>query len=136
MSTGFVDGVSFSARTEWYGMDLSARVDLDVTKKLHLAAMMLRDRVVVNLSTPVRKYQNARGRIVVDPTSRSRIGQFPRADTTRLMKDIFFHVDEGRQRAIVGTTLDYGLELEIGGRSFLRRTLDEMRPALQRMFRQ
>ena len=63
----------------------------------------------------------------MDPASRSRPGEFPRADTTRLMKDIYYETSTDGMTAIVGTTLDYGLLLEtVMNRSFLRRTLTEM----------
>lgn len=118
----------FRVRLEWLGQQVEAGLNLTMRARVRLAAQLLRDKVVINLSTPVRKYRSPRtGRTVVDPTSRSRPGEFPRADTTRLMKDVYYEVAASGMRAIVGTTLDYGLLLEtVMNRSFLRRTLNEM----------
>lgn len=136
----------FTARVQWFGDRIAAGVRIGMQARLRIAAQMLRDKVVINLSTPVHKYKargrqgrNAAGQFTrrgsrtrVDPASRSKPGEFPRADTTRLMKDIYFEVAENR--AIVGTTLDYGLVLEVArNRSFLRRTMDEMAPDLTRI---
>lgn len=136
----------FDARVQWFGDRVAAGVRIGMRARLRIAAQMLRDKVVINLSTPVRKYKsrgrqgrNASGQFTrrssrtrVDPASRSKPGEFPRADTTRLMKDIYFETEENR--AIVGTTLDYGLVLEVArNRSFLRRTMDEMTADLTRI---
>jgi hypothetical protein len=109
---------------------------MSVEARLRLAAQLLRDKVVVNLSVPVVKERRrgAGGRFArVRVTQRSRPGEFPRADTTRLMKDIYYEM-QGREMAIVGTTLDYGLILETRmDRAFLRRTLLEMQTDLTRI---
>ena len=69
----------------------------------------------------------------MDPGSRSKPGEFPKADTTRLMKDIFWRM-ESKTSAIVGTTLDYGLFLETRmDRSFLRRTYREQLPVIRKI---
>lgn len=121
----------FNVRLQWFGDRVASGVRIGMQARLRIAAQMLRDKVVINLSTPVRKYKS-RGRTRVDRASRSKPGEFPRADTTRLMKDIYFETGEGR--AIVGTTLDYGLVLEVArNRSFLRRTMDEMAADLTRI---
>jgi len=61
-------------------------------------------------------------------TNRSKAGEFPKADTTQLLKSIFASYKEGNGvfDGYVGTTLDYGLILETSvrlRRSFLVRTL-------------
>lgn len=124
-------------RLEWFGKRVVQNVNIGMGARVRLAAQLLRDATVVNLSRPVikevvrnTKDRKTRSRTRVVPSSRSKPGEFPRADTTRLMKDIFFLVARGphENRAIVGTNLDYGLILETRkNRSFLRRTLFEMR---------
>ena len=112
-------------RVRWFDQQVSRNINIGIASRIKIAAQLLRDQVVVNIGDPVRKYKGPRsGRIQVDPLSRSRPGEFPKADTTRLMKDIFWQMD-GHLSAMVGTTLDYGLILETE-RSFLRRTLNEM----------
>ena len=112
--------------------------------RVRLAGQLLLDAVRVNLSRPVRKIKRTytkvdpttgtktkHTRIVVDRKSRSKPGEFPRADTTRLMKDVFHSHDPSVPVSRIGTTLDYGLFLEVKlNRSFLRRTLNEMRAEL------
>jgi len=123
----------FDIRLQWFGDRVAQNVQIGMRTRLRIAAQMLRDAVVINLSTPVHKRRGRRSRrIVVDPSSRSKPGEFPRADTTRLMKDIYFETEV--DRAIVGTTLDYGLVLEVRrNRSFLRRTLNELAPTINRI---
>lgn len=118
-------------RIEWFGEKVKNGIKVGMTARLRIAGQLLRDMVVVNISRPVRKYRSKRtGRIVVDRFSRSRPGEYPKADTTRLMKDIYYEM-RGKENVRVGTTLDYGLILETRmKRSFLRRTLNENRSAL------
>lgn len=122
--------VRFNTRLAWFGQRVLRNVNIGVVARLKATAQLLRDKVVINISIPVVKVKSPRtGRIIV--TERSKPGEFPRADTTRLMKDIFWEVDERLNRARVGTTLDYGLYLELYmNRSFLRRTLNEIAPQL------
>lgn len=134
----------FQSRIQWFGDRVSQGIRIGMKARRGIAAQLLRDKVVINISRPVTKIKGVRsrdergkftkaGRTKVDPTSRSKPGEFPKADTTRLMKDIFFeHV--GQDRTVVGTTLDYGLILETKmNRSFLLRTLREERPMLTRI---
>lgn len=124
--------VRFSNRVQWFDQQVAQGLTLTVRARVTLAVQLLRDKVVINISDPVSKYR-ARGRTRVDPNSRSKPGEFPKADTTRLMKDIFWRVDDRGKEivGIVGTTLDYGLILETKmQRSFLVRTLNEMRGQL------
>jgi hypothetical protein len=111
---------------------------LNAAQRVRIAGQFVLDKIKTNLSRPVRKIKrigkSADGtrttRTTVDPKSRSKPGEFPRADTTRLMKDIFHIHDanEANPSSKLGTTLKYGLLLEVTmDRSFLRRTLNEMR---------
>lgn len=122
-------------RIEWFGREVAQNVSITMKGRVKLAAQLTRDKTVANISRPVTKSKGPRsGRIVV--TGRSVAGEFPRADTTRLMKDVFFDTTTtaAGTTGIVGTTLDYGLILETRrDRSFLRRTLTEVRPIITLM---
>jgi len=136
----------FGQRIRWFGEQLERGLRLGMERRLSVAAQLLRDKTVINLSVPVRKVRRVRTRDTyvkgqlkkkgttytwVDPASRSKPGEFPRADTTRLMKDIF-HDKPAPLTRIVGTSLKYGLILEMFmDRSFLRRTLYEMEPVIR-----
>jgi hypothetical protein len=117
---------------------------LTVAQRVRIAGQVVRDAVVVNLSRPVRKVKSTRtitsvdgegiisssrqSRTTVDPESRSKPGEFPRADTTRLMKSIFVKHFPDQLMSRIGTNLKYGAILEFQmDRSYLRRTLNEMR---------
>lgn len=144
---------------KWFGPKVIRQIRTGMGRRLALVAADLRGKVVRNLSVPVKKIRRriTRGpnkgkiRTVVDPTSRSKPGEFPRADTTRLMKDIFWTVGNSAQkrnasaasgrvgtsaplRATVGTTLKYGLILETKlDRSFLRRTFRQQQAIYARI---
>ena len=127
----------WNVRVNWLGDRVRRMVHMGMEQRLKVTAQLLRDRVVINISIPVVKEK--RKVTATDPvtgrsrtttktvvTERSKPGEFPRADTTRLMKDIFWELRLEEFSARVGTTLDYGLQLELHmRRSFLRRTLIE-----------
>lgn len=116
-------------KIKWFIKEANDKVSLTMKKRTQLASALVYDVVVRNISVAVKKETGPRGRVIV--TQRSTEGEFPRADTNRLLKDIFWDVkNEGRGNWVgyVGTTLDYGLILELKmNRSFLKRTLDENR---------
>jgi len=132
----------------WHGERMQKIMAAKFKTRLRVASQLVKDQTKRNLSVPVLKYKGAFGTMEQDPKtgkmrrvrrtqvlkeSRSRRGEFPRADTTRLMKDVFNEVISDTQ-AVVGTTLDYGLILETRmNRSFLRRTLQEMQSTVQRI---
>lgn len=114
------------AQTEWYIKEVLGKITLSMDKRIKLATEYLRSSVVRNLSMPVTKSVGPRGGIIV--TDRSKPGEYPRADTTLLLKTIFSVTEkiEGDWEGHVGTPLDYGLSLETRmNRSFLVRTLNE-----------
>ena len=155
----------YGSRLAWYGEQIKNDVTFSMNQRIRLVAQLLRDRIVINLSTPVVKVRVARQRDTtsrgggprgstytwVDPSSRSKPGDFPHAETTMLMKSIFFDVDKDERalRAIVGfpanatsapkdiksgTSLDYGVILETQmDRSFLVRTYNEMLPTMMKI---
>ena len=119
---------------EWYGEKVLAAMEKEFKVRLRVASFALSEQTKRNLSKPVLKYQGPKSkRVRVLPESRSKPGEFPRADTTRLRKDIFHEVISP-EKAVVGTTLDYGLILETRmDRSFLRRTLNENHSNIRRI---
>jgi hypothetical protein len=108
--------------------DVSKRIDLTIRQRVTIAVNYLQGKIVKNISVPVTKVVIGKR---VRVTERSKPGEFPRADTTQLMKTVFCGVTEDGPGAImgyVGTPLSYGLELETTkDRRFLTRTLDEER---------
>ncbi len=113
------------AEIRWFGKQVTAKAERAMVKRVKLASQVMRDKVVKNLSKPVTKVRTARG-TRVDPASRSKPGEFPRADTTRLMKSIFWKVEgsKGRITGKIATSLFYGAFHETKtGRSFLAKTL-------------
>jgi len=124
-----------AARIEWFIDQVSNTVNLSMTQRVRTATEFLRSRVVKNISIPVTKATSRKtGRVVV--LERSKPGEFPRADTTQLMKTIFKKVKSTKSFAegYVGTPLDYGLILETRmNRSFLVRTLREESTRIRRI---
>lgn len=114
-------------RIEWFIKEVSDKVSMTMKQRVSIATHLLKDRVVRNIAVPVVKGTGPRGGRVV--TGRSSSGEYPRADTTQLMKTVFEEVREvrpGRHEGYVGTPLDYGLILETRmNRSFLVRSLWE-----------
>lgn len=133
------------ARIEWFKSQVARQVSLTMHQRVQLATEHVKSKVVRNISRPVGKSvtgggRDSRGKFLkrrTRVTSRSLPGEFPRADTTQLMKTIFGevrrvseHVSEG----YVGTPLQYGLILEVSAklnRSFLVRTLNEERATVR-----
>lgn len=116
----------FNTRLQWYGDRVLRNINMGMDQRLKIIGQLVRDKVVINISIPVVKEKSKiTKRIIV--TERSSPGEFPRADTTRLMKDIFWEFRPEIRAVNIGTTLDYGLFLETRmHRSFLRRTLLEL----------
>lgn len=127
------------ARLEFYIDNVLKRVNVPLGTRVKLATEVLRRTVVQNISRPVTKTP-VKGK---DGTSRTRItdrslpGEFPKADTTLLMKTIFGETrqeGEGVFDGYVGTPVDYGLRLELHmDRSFLLRTFNETLPTIRRI---
>lgn len=129
-----------SVRTEWFINEVSDTVEMTMRQRVTLATELVKNKVIENISRPVTKTRvtgrNRRTRTVV--TDRSKPGEYPKADTTTLMKTIFGEVRDTRGGAagFVGTPLGYGLILEVSqrlDRSYLRRTLHEQMPTVQRI---
>ena len=124
--------VQAEARLEWFGSEVMAGANLNLKQRMEIVTEYLRSKTVTNISRPVTKTKGKRsGRIVV--TNRSKSGEYPKADTTQLLKSIAKDVRViGRDvvDGYIGTPLDYGLILETSkrlNRSFLTRTFREER---------
>lgn len=130
------------ARIEWFIDQVQNRVDLTFEERVEIAMQYLWTKVVNNISVPVVKEVATlrsgpnKGKSLTRVTERSVAGEFPRADTTTLRRTITSEVvktAKGFEGYII-TPLDYGMILETRmDRSFLRRTLEEEIPQLERI---
>jgi len=127
----------------WFIDEVSEKIELTMTKRVRIATEYVKDRIVRNISVPVvRGFEifkdtvldtdngktSTRKRRETFVVERSQRGEFPRAETTQLMKTIFseYRNGPGGPEGYIGTPLDYGLILELRmDRSFLVRTLQE-----------
>jgi len=132
---------------QWFIDEFLAHTTLTVEKRMQLAVAFLRDETVRNISRPVTKtyvrtlvkdstgVRRPKQRTIV--TNRSKPGEFPKADTTQLMKTLFSDVlvRKGIVTGFVGTPLYYGVILELRlRRKFLSRTLLENRDKISKFF--
>ena len=117
-----------NVRIEWFIKEVSEKIELAMRERMEMATEYLKNKVVLNLSTPVLKGIGPRGGRVV--TGRSSSGEYPHMETAQLIKSIFgelVEVSPGVFEGYVGTNLDYGAILETKmDRSFLVRTLGEV----------
>ena len=120
---------------EWFNREVVDKISMTMKGRMMLVTDFLRNKVVKNISRPVTKGTGPRGGRVV--TNRSKPGEFPKAETTLLMKTIFGMVRPGGKDVwdgFVGTPQDYGVILELRmNRSFLVRTLNEELPSVRRI---
>ena len=127
-------GAARNARIEWFIEEVLNKTQLTLKQRMTIAVDHVRNKVVQNISRPVTK-QMRDGKTIV--TNRSKPGEFPKADTTQLLKTIFGQViDEGNGilDGVIGTPIDYGLILETKmKRSFLLRTLTAELPTITRI---
>lgn len=137
-----------AVQVQWFIDEVCSKVEMTMEQRVRLATEFVKNKVVWNISTPVTKTVKARlvwteaqlkrrdeGKKAKPKvqqytvvSNRSKPGEFPKADTTQLMKSIFSDVKhtEGFIHGFVGTPLDYGVILEVRmKRSFLIRTLQE-----------
>ena len=122
-----------ASRTEWFIDKVSNTIRLTMEQRVALATDYVFNKTVKNIRTPVIKVTTKRGTRV---TGRSKAGEYPRADTTQLMKTLFKHVINvrGSSSGYVGTPLDYGVILELRmNRSYLVRTLNESMGQVKRI---
>lgn len=123
-------------RIEWYIKEVSDKIEMTMEQRVKLATHFVKDKVVRNISRPVTKVKTSGGK--TRATDRSKPGEFPKADTTMLMKTIFedYRNERNGPTGYIGTPLDYGAILETSvrlNRSFLLRTLREEGPTITRI---
>ncbi len=107
-------------------------VRMTMQQRVKIATEHLKTRVMLNISRPVTKVvSKITGRIVVK--DRSKAGEYPKADTTLMLKSVISDTWEGYPGVYeggVGTPLGYGAILETSkrlDRRWLSKTLDEER---------
>jgi len=125
-------------REEWYISQVLTTVNLSLATKVRIATEFVRTKVVYNISRPVTKTPiTINGASYVRITDRSSPGEYPKADTTLLMKSIFTEVrnpSAGIYDGYIGTPVDYAIPLELTlKRSFLKRTLLAEKPRIIRI---
>lgn len=124
-----------NVRIQWFLKEVNDVVAMTMRQRVSMATSYLKDRVVRNISRPVLKGKGPRGGRVV--TDRSKAGEYPKVETSTLMKGIFSTVMQVRPGVFdgyVGTPHSYGLILETKmNRSFLVRSLNEELPVLKRI---
>lgn len=123
-----------AVRIEWFIKEVSDKVELTLQERVKIATQFVKNQVIRNISRPVTKGKGPRGGKRI--TDRSKLGEFPKADTTQLIKTIFDYYREQPHgfTGYVGTPLDYGFILETKlDRSFLKRTLEEEMPTIKRV---
>ena len=128
-------GAASEVRFQWFLREVSDKISITMRERVRVATEHLKSKVVRNISRPVTKGKGPFGGRVV--TNRSLPGEYPKAETTSLLKGIFSDVIDfgnGTVDGIVGTPLDYGLILETRmNRSFLVRTLGEEQQTINRI---
>ena len=140
-----------TARTEFFLDEIIGKVHTTLMQRVRIATEYAKSKVVINISRPVTKTYVTRVVQVVGKNGKTRnkkesevhisdrsvAGEFPKADTTQLMKTILGHASEiapGVFAGYIGTPLDYGVVLELRrNRSFLLRTLNEERSTIMRI---
>ena len=126
-----------AVRVEWFIENVSNKVSITMKQRVALATELIKNKVVQNISRPVSKGTGPRGGKVV--SNRSKKGEYPKAETSLLMKLIFGvvkQVKKGTYDGYIGTPLDYGAILETSkglDRSFLVRTLREESAKVKRI---
>lgn len=114
-------------QTEWFINEVCDKVAISLQHRVKIATELVRSKMTLNISRPVTKLKGPDGRIRV--TDRSKPGEYPKADTTLLLKTLFSVVQQvglDSWAGFIGTPLDYGVILELRmNRSFLVRTLLE-----------
>lgn len=137
----FARGVRIDARIKWYGDKIVSGVEQTFTARLKVVGTLLRDRIIAHISIPIGFSIGPRG--VIRVTERSKPGERPRTQAPlptggMLVRSIFFEMVTPDWLR-VGTTLDYGLMLELGTsrmapRPYFLRTFYEQLPQLRRIF--
>jgi len=126
-----------AVQLEWFSDFVSERITLSMMERVKLASILVQSRVIHNISIPVVSKITSTGKRRV--IARSKPGEYPRAETTNLLKNIFLEVErvgrwscEGR----IGTKVNYGIILERSDRlrrKYLVKTLNEQRARVMKI---
>lgn len=116
------------ATIEWRVDEYTEAVRKEYVKRVARATELVKNQVVRNITEHQTRTEGP-----------SKPGEYPHADTGLLAKSIFSKVIDTSLYGIVGTALQYGLYLEydtihIKDRTFLRRTLYELRDPVAKIF--
>ena len=134
---------------KWNQTKVLAEVKHGLANRLSLIGEHVSNSYKANLSTPVSKVRKKRrGRTSrgekgstythAVSSSRSKPGEYPRAETGLLMKNIFWNLTNGvgSMHVIIGTPSKYGAALELeGGRKGLRATLLKEAPMIKNILK-
>lgn len=99
--------ISHRFRFNWYGDKTKQSIERRVERCLRLIGQGLVNHIKIKLS-------GGRRGAVGDERSTLGAGEPPHVDTGRLRNSIFYEVSEDGKSVIVGTTVLYGLFLELG----------------------
>jgi hypothetical protein len=119
--------VSIDYEIDWYGPAVVATINQAMHARGKKVADYLKKKIVSNISVSI-----------TGTSGRSKPGEFPRAETKKLMGSIFSDVviaGIGIYDVSVGSTAEYAAPLELSmDRSFLKRTLMEETQEILRIF--
>ena len=124
-----------ASNIEWYIKEVSNKITMTLEQRMRIAVEYLRSKTVKNISIPVvMGVGPLGGKVVIE---RSKPGEYPRAETTMLMKTLFGEVVKNVNGSIsgyVGTPMHYAIPLELElDRSFLLRTFVEEKSRITRL---
>ena len=136
-----------AATVQWNSNKLAQEIVTGMAKRMALLGEHMKGAHMRKLSKPVVKITKARRRTTTRggkgstytyavPSSRSKPGEYPRAETGLLMKSIQADTDVTPAGITlkVGTTSKYGAELELkAGRLGLRATMIENIPVIKKV---
>ena len=114
-------------RIKWRGGQVTSEIKKIIAPRLKRVGSELRNHIVRKISQGKTRTQGP-----------SKPGFPPHIDTGHLRKNIFWELLQGGLTVRVGTTVDYGLDLEQGTRNvaprpYLRVSLTEMTPKIKRL---
>ena len=109
------------AQTQWFIKEVTDHVNITMRQRMGIVTGFLKNKTILNIKKPVTR--------VAGTVIRSKPGEFPRADTTQLMRTLISEVktvSPGIADGFVGSPMSYSLILEQKlDRRFLSRTLFE-----------
>ncbi len=127
--------VSKNVRIQWFIDNVTNTVRVALRNRMKIATSLVKNSVIKNISVPVVKVNTQSGGSKV--VERSKRGEFPRADSTKLMRTLITDVrtlSNGDVLGHIGTPQAYSIPLELElERQFLTRTLFEELPRIKRI---